>query len=291
MQILLNNKMFKKIAIVYIIGGFGNQLFQFAFANHLKKMGFRVYVDVSEYKKNKSDITPRVLEIKPEYFQLDEVGSILKLFVTIFSKLHLYRRLNIGNRQNYLFNSQNDRTLDLDIKSCINFYNGYFQKINLLEENLDFIKKGIEQFLNKDIEGIYSKIDGSTALHVRRTDYINMNEELSLNFYRDSIEYCKKNIKNFTYSIFTDDEEFIKNEIFKDSVNIYIANSKSRNTLDDFLLLSSFENFIVGNSTFSLIAALLGEVDESLILTANPWFRNQKSPDLYKSSWITFENK
>ena len=43
--------MFKKIAIVKIIGGFGNQLFQYSFANKLKQTGIRVFVDTSEYKK------------------------------------------------------------------------------------------------------------------------------------------------------------------------------------------------------------------------------------------------
>jgi hypothetical protein len=35
-----------------------------------------------------------------------------------------------------------------------------------------------------------------------------------------------------------------------------------------------FENFIVGNSTFSLVAALLSKSNNKKIFVADPWFRN-----------------
>ena len=54
--------------------------------------------------------------------------------------------------------------------------------------------------------------------------------------------------------------------------------------------MTAYENFIVGNSTFSLIASQIGKIDSSVIIVAKPWFRNQKSPDLIHDSWITFEN-
>ena len=50
------------------------------------------------------------------------------------------------------------------------------------------------------------------------------------------------------------------------------------------------ENYIVGNSTFSLLAAVLSETSNSKILYANPWFRN-KSKDLnFDSNWVGIEN-
>ena len=44
--------MFKKIAIVKIIGGFGNQLFQYSFANKLKQEGFKVFVGNKNLSKS-----------------------------------------------------------------------------------------------------------------------------------------------------------------------------------------------------------------------------------------------
>ena len=283
--------MFKKIAIVKIIGGFGNQLFQYSFANKLKQTGIRVFVDTSEYKKNKeTNITKRNLEIDPYFFNLKKVGKFLKFFVDICTSLRLNRRLNINNRQNVIFNLQNDENLDLNIKSYINKYEGYFQNIDLLRENIEFIKKSIIRYQKSDALNNFKKNKGSTALHIRRTDYIDMDEALSLEFYENALNFCRKNIENFNYSIFTDDKEFSENELFKDAKEVFVSYQEKNNTLNDFINMTAYENFIVGNSTFSLIASQIGKIDSSIILVAKPWFRNQKSPNLYHDSWITLKN-
>ena len=283
--------MFKKIAIVKIIGGFGNQLFQYSFANKLKQEGFKVFVDISEYKENKeSNITKRNLEIDPYFFNLQEVGALTKFIVDVGTALKLNRRLNIRNRQNLIFNLQNDENLNLGVKSLINKYEGYFQKIDLIDENIKFLKKSIFKYHDADILRSSSKSKGSTALHIRRTDYIEIDEDLSIEFYENALNFCRENIENFNYSIFTDDRKFAEIELFKDAKEVFISEQEKNNTLNDFLSMTAYENFIVGNSTFSLIASQIGKIDSSVIIVAKPWFRNQKSPDLIHDSWITFEN-
>ncbi|NDB80720.1 hypothetical protein EB155_12735, partial [archaeon] len=41
----------KRVAVVDILGGFGNQLFQLAFANDLKNKGFSVYVNLFNLRR------------------------------------------------------------------------------------------------------------------------------------------------------------------------------------------------------------------------------------------------
>ena len=38
----------------------------------------------------------------------------------------------------------------------------------------------------------------------------------------------------------------------------------------------TYENFIVGNSTFSLVPALLSDAKNKIIIIADPWYRNTK---------------
>ena len=283
--------MFKRIVIVKIIGGFGNQLFQYSFANKLKRTDVSVFVDTSEFKENKeTNITKRYLEIDPSFFNLKEVGKILKFFVNISTSLKLNRRLNINNRQNVIFNLQNDENLDLEVKSYINKYEGYFQNIDLLKENIEFIKESIIRYQESDFLNNLDKNKGSTALHIRRTDYIDIDEDLSIEFYENALNFCRENIENFNYSIFTDDKEFAENELFKDAKEVFVSCHEKNNTLKDFINMTAYENFIVGNSTFSLIASQIGKTDSSVIIVAKPWFRNQKSPNLNHDSWITFKN-
>ena len=42
----------KKVAIVEIKGGLGNQIFQYTFSQYLKKIGFRVFYNLNFYKNN-----------------------------------------------------------------------------------------------------------------------------------------------------------------------------------------------------------------------------------------------
>ncbi len=45
------------------------------------------------------------------------------------------------------------------------------------------------------------------------------------------------------------------------------------------------KHFIVSNSTLSLIAAFFGEQEDSIIMVADPWFRNKEKPNLFKENW------
>ena len=50
------------------------------------------------------------------------------------------------------------------------------------------------------------------------------------------------------------------------------------------------ENYIVGNSTFPLVAALLSETASSKVLVADPWFRNKEKNLNLNQNWIKIEN-
>ncbi len=51
------------------------------------------------------------------------------------------------------------------------------------------------------------------------------------------------------------------------------------------------ENFIIGNSTFSLIAAILGSSQYSKFIVADPWFRNKSKNLNFKNNWIKIKNQ
>ena len=119
---------------------------------------------------------------------------------------------------------------------------------------------------------------GSTVLHVRRGDYLKINEELKESFYTNAIQAGKDNIENFHYSVFTDDYEWVVScNIFNDAEKIIESSNSTNDTfLEDFAEMLTYENFIVGNSTFSLVPALLSDAKNKIIIIADPWYRNTK---------------
>ena len=50
------------------------------------------------------------------------------------------------------------------------------------------------------------------------------------------------------------------------------------------------QHFIVGNSTFSLMAAFLKEELDTKIIVADPWFRGEENKDFIKDNWIRINN-
>ena len=52
-------------------------------------------------------------------------------------------------------------------------------------------------------------------VHVRRTDYLKLNQELDEDYYLKAIKLMESKVKNFNYSIFTDDKEWVENQTFQ----------------------------------------------------------------------------
>ena len=279
----------KKYAVVDLMGGFGNQIFQYSFGKELSNKGFKVSFDSSNYETRKleNNIIPldRELVFTPSFFNFSEVDKNLKKIILFLKKTKLSNTFFSPLR---LFNDKNYGDLNPKI---FNKYSGYWQKINVIEKNKNFLIKELSK--NKILkEGFSRKPEqGSCMLHVRRGDYLAMDEALSLDFYQQAINKLSKNIKNFNYTIFTDDYEWAKKQnTFNDAKRIQKSSSTIDETLKDFAEMVSFENYIVGNSTFPLIAALLGSTDESRVIIADPWFRNSFKNLGFNNNWIKIEN-
>ena len=289
-----------KLAIVNIKGGFGNQLFQFSLANYLKGNGFNVFADLeyfSFFEKNENfEDTKRKLVIPIEYFNLDIISKSKKLLFSFFNNIVNNRYFNLITKSKFkkyivvqkgnIFNKAKVGTWTL--------FDGYWKNIEIIEYSKNYIIDSICN--NKTIkQGFKNKIDpGSTLLHVRRGDFLNHNRELTENFYKKSLSIAREKIKNFNYEIFTDDYDWvISHSFFSDAKNIYPQQSTDddiKETIDTFSQMLNFENYIVGNSSYSLWAALLSSNNESLVIVPDPWFRHDDHPVLKRKNWITVEN-
>ena len=89
-------------------------------------------------------------------------------------------------------------------------------------------------------------LTGSTVLHVRRSDYLKIDEELKNSFYIEAIQRAKNEIDNFHYSVFTDDYTWVKNnKIFNDADEIV----HSSNSVEDKALREPVLHFVSTHST------------------------------------------
>ena len=276
----------KKI-IVDVYGGIGNQIFQISFANFLKQKGYEVKLCTKINKEKdvyKVDIREEFLPI--ELFGFEESNSNeMFLFNILNSKFLKYL-----DPKNYLLKPlnkyltwQNDINFNLNNLGKTNRFTGYWQDPKQLLLNKKFLISSISR-INEFQENEYSN-NGLTALHVRRGDYLNIGIELDDSYYKHAIEIASREIDNFEYEIFSDDIDWVKsNKIFSDCKN-FRSKKKDTSALPDFLELFCYKNFIISNSTFSLVPALLVSDSNSKVIYPDPWIKN-KSLDINFDNWI-----
>ena len=277
-----------KRASIHLKGGFGNQIFQYSLANYLRDQNYKVTIDTVFYKENfqKSNNTPRGIIFEPNLLGFKKTSNLYKLFLKILRKVNSLeiKFFTYEFLKGYDFNEEKMKDF--------NEFDGYWQNKKLLSDNREFIKSAIEKVpLIKDALTL-SKENNNSFIHIRRKDYIQMGEELDIEFYKKSLEYLSNNINKFKYDIFTDDYDWVKKQtIFEEVENIYSEKDFDNDPIETFSKMLSYNNFVVGNSTFSLIAAYMMESDSSIIIIADPWFKKIKHPGFDFHHWVKIENK
>jgi len=118
------------------------------------------------------------------------------------------------------------------------------------------------------------------AIHVRRGDYDNgWHPRLDMKYYRPAMELfpCHR------FLVFSDDIPACK-EMFGNSVDY----SEGQDYIQDFKLMKKCSSFIIGNSSYSAMAAILGESPDKMVMAPRPWFgavAGITAEDLYDTDW------
>lgn len=289
--------------LVEIKGGFGNQIFQFAFANKLRDAGFNVYINKKDYSEkfiNKMKLTPRELIINEKLFDFKQINFIFLKFFKLHHQIisskkvpGIIKRFSESKFIKLKDSNFNESFLD---KKFIHL-DGYWQNVQNLLSQKDYIIKSISKIpiIKKSLENTSNK--NTVMMLIRRGDYVKMNEDLSIGFYKRCIENIALIYPDYKLNIFTDDLDWVKREkLFDIAENIYGPKDKPQEVIQLFSKMLQHNNFIVGNSTFSLIAAILSLEKNKKILISKPWFRN-KNKDIFNEkkldhdNWIFIENE
>jgi len=285
-----------KLCIVEIKGGFGNQLFQYNFANYLKSFGHNVKINNSFYSdlKNNPNLTLRKEVFSSEIFNFKNITAFELFLIKFLKKINESKKINkyipFLKEKYYKYYKDND-FVSSEIKQPIVHFDGYWQDMKYLDLDNQYLKNCLAK-----VPQIKSSLDrlppkDSYMLIVRRGDYVKMKQDLSLNFYKECFKYIFKTSINPTINIFTDDVEWVTNQkIFKNVNKVFKPEDNPEKVIYLFSQMLLHENFFVCNSTFSYFAALIGSSSNSKIFIADPWFRNRKSKNLALENWIKIKN-
>lgn len=122
------------------------------------------------------------------------------------------------------------------------------------------------------------------AVHVRAGDYVNdpnaYHPICSTEYYQKAVSLMPAGTK---YIVFSDDLDFAKNRTGIDGIYL------SEHYIDDFRLMKKCKHFIIANSSFSAMAAILADHPEKIVIAPERWFgpvADISAKDIYHQNWI-----
>ena len=285
-----------KKGVVFLKGGFGNQLFQLSFANYLKENGYKVLINTFLLNIENSD-TNRQLVLPLSNFNLKSQNLISKIVFYTNHKLETTGLIRRSFLHSYFKNFKYTKadSFSFDTQSKVIYFNDYWKDMIYADFSKDFILNSLKK--NQDITDGLNENNNKVLIHVRRTDFLENGWNLNEDFYKKSLNIMNDKLDSFEYDIFTDDESWIKKKkIFLNAKNIFSQKNftNKKEEIDDILKtfgkMLQYKHFIVGNSTFAFWAAFIKSDNESICIVPKPWFKNHSHPVLKKEDWITVEN-
>lgn len=288
--------------IVNLIGGLGNQMFQYATGRALAlrtdvpllldTSSFRNY-DLRCYELGELSIKARLV-----------TGAELKNFGVRNGSNGLLKRLAKAFRldQTVVHYDETSFAYDRRIQQ-INppvYLNGYWQSERYFSDIADILRRDFTlkrpfDAANSELAGQINNLGGrAVSLHIRRGDYVsNPNTAqyhgvCSLDYYRNAVSYIAERISDPHFFVFSDDHAWVE-ENFKleFSVTQVDVNGSDRGVYD-MALMKACRHHIIANSSFSWWGAWLNPHPDKIIVAPQCWFSgaSHDTSDLIPRSWI-----
>ncbi len=145
---------------------------------------------------------------------------------------------------------------------------GHFQSYKFFEHCIDRVRE-VFRFKDEPEQNDY------VAIHYRAGDY---QDDETAQHPRCSKEYYEKAMSEFPegtkFMVFSDDIEAAMKVLGKQTMK-----PDSTSYISDFKLMKRCKHFITANSSFSLMAALLGDHPDKKIIMPSRWFGSSMPPE------------
>jgi len=292
-----------KLIIVRLNGGLGNQLFQYAVAYSLAIKNQDVMkIDLINqsyfgYSASPSGHEVMNFNIQAQIASADEVES----FRTPYGALSSIKRIF---NQKVLKRYYHDWHPEIMALKGDVYLDGYFQSSQYFSQVSDQLCQ--EFTLNRslitnclDICNLINKERCSVSVHVRRGDYVNnprnkvLRDICSPDYFYEAINRLELEFNDVTLIVFSDDIEWVKNNLTWKANTIFISDMLGRNrgslsASEELFLMSNCHHNIISNSTFSWWGAYLNQNKKKMVIAPSLWNRSQifNHKNIIPTGWI-----
>jgi len=282
--------------IVKLIGGLGNQMFQYALGRQLaEKHHGELLLDISAFENHY-----KLHRYSLNHFNIDEKivsqadldkfkpSGLNKITDKLFGKTDKYQTIK---ELHFHFDPK-----ILDLPDDI-YLDGYWQSERYFKSIETIIRKNftLKQGNTELDQNSLGSIGGteSVSLHIRRADYVTNQKTLNVHgvcspeYYYSAIEQIQAGRQNLRLFVFSDDIKWAKTNLKFDLPATYIDHGPEKN-YEDLILMSRCKHNIIANSSFSWWAAWLNQNPDKIVIAPKNWFLDEtrNTKDLLPEKWI-----
>lgn len=266
--------------IVKLMGGLGNQMFQYSFGRFISdKTGRDLILDTSflDRRDMGEDFTYRNYDLDVFNLDVKVVSSFDEPFELVSQDWNHLHKLESKLIENIIESKSDNIYLEGYWQSPKYFNNeNYFEfKYPILDSSL----KLMEEIKNTE----------SVMIHVRRGDFLK-NQDFSGYYGKEyvykSLSYLP--VKNYNFFIFSDDIEWCYENLSELGVIVDNSHAGFKNS-NHLQLMSMCKYFIIPNSSFSWWSAFISN-SKNVYYPFN-WIKSYHTPivDLFLEKWISIK--
>ena len=296
--------------IVNIIGGLGNQMFQYAFACRLKEMypEEEVLIDTSHFhhifvKKWKTanlhngfeinKVFPNATLLVASPWQLMKVSRYIPNYLlSRLARKHLPKRKQefIQSKNNYFIFQPSvfEQTGDV-------YYEGLWESVHYYISIREKLRKVYEHstpnLQNADYINRMEK-ENSVGIHIRRGDYLLTDAFkglCQLDYYKKAIEMILSDGRTYSFYIFSNDIEWCGKNIVplvgSNKISM-VTNNTGHNSCWDMFLMTHCKDLIIANSSFSWWGAFMNKNPKKIVVAPKKWYKDSSNPKMYLDNYI-----
>lgn len=264
--------------VIRLIGGLGNQCFQYAMARHLAEINrVELKLDISEFEVYKLHAYAMGNMNIPERFATPgEIAGLKRV-----------------KEKHFHFDPEILRLPDGV------YLHGYWQTEKYFLQIADILRRELspkEPVTGKNLE-IAGRIaaSDSVSVHVRRADYLpntyaeQLFEPCSLDYYMHAVKHIAGAVGKPHFFVFTDDKTWARDNFkLPYPVTLVDHNGPDKN-YEDIRLMSLCKHNIIANSSFSWWGAWLNKNPGKIVFAPKKWFtgKARSNPkDIVPESWL-----
>ena len=272
----------KKFIVSRLLGGMGNQMFEYAFARALSlRNGMELYLDACALDpKRHTRFSLGAFNVGAPFVDAERKSLVITPRFEI--KRRLYKALKIPYRLSPTHLREKSFAFDPSVLSVENsrYVEGLWQSEKYFSDfadaiRADFAFRDAEKLSRHPLFGEVEK-PNSVAVHVRRGDYVSKPKYRRIlhicrkRYYEGAIRHVSERVENARFFVASDDPGWVRENF--GGKNVVLIEPSGH--FEDFYLMSRCRHAVISNSTFSWWSAWLGEAGKPGRITVAPdmWF-------------------